>query len=300
MLFGLNLKYQLITLVRAHNMKYFENLPKRTFESSIGNFEISDFFTYLDSSNVIIDKSNVEIDSKTTLLEASYSVYNDPNSFWLFLTANNTVNPFTLLATNANIFITENENKINMNIVSSPAGSTALAFPEGSIVVPYIANTGGCASYSSVGNFSLDGPLTLIEDTSFYQRQMIIKDQKGGTFIAANGLTGSGIVVITPIEGGTYSIQKLLYPTNTKKAIDTTVKVELTTEGFIEEYSYSDKYKPSKGKSSPPASLDFSGPTGTSEVTALQTIELSSKNISAYVQSQVGLLKSSFVTAKYS
>jgi len=281
-------------------MKYFENLPKRNFESSIGNFEISDFFTYLDNSSVIIDKSNVEIDSKTTLLEASYAVYNDPNSFWLFLAANNTVNPFTLLATNTNIFITENEGKINMGIVSNPAGSTGLAFPEGTIVVPYIANTGDSASYSSIGNFSLDGPLTLVEDTSFYQRQMIIKDQKGGTFISPNGLTGSSIVVITPILGGTYSIQKLLYPTNPKKSIDTTIKVELSEEGFIEEYSYSDKYSSSKSKSAPPPSLDFSGVTGSTETTALQSIELSSKNIPAYVQSQVGLLKSLFVAAKYS
>lgn len=281
-------------------MKYFENLPKRVFESTIGNFEISDFFTYLDNSNIIIDKSNIEIDSKTTLLEAAYTVYNDPNSFWLFLAANNTVNPFTLLATNTNIFITENDGKINMNIVSSPSGSTGLAFPEGTVVVPYIANTGGSASYSSVGNFSLDGPLTLIEDTSFYQRQMIIKDQRGGTFISPNGLTGSGIVVITPIEGGTYSIQKLLYPSNPKKAIDTTVKVELTTEGFIEEYSYSDKYSSSKTKSAPSASLDFSGTTASTQITALQSVELSSKNIPAYVQSQVGLLKSLFVSAKYS
>lgn len=281
-------------------MKYFENLPKRNFESSIGNFEISDFFTYLDNSSVIIDKSNVEIDSKTTLLEASYAVYNDPNSFWLFLAANNTVNPFTLLATNTNIFITENEGKINMGIVSNPAGSTGLAFPEGTIIVPYIANTGDSASYSSIGNFSLDGPLTLVEDTSFYQRQMIIKDQKGGTFISPNGLTGSSIVVITPILGGTYSIQKLLYPTNPKKSIDTTIKVELSEEGFIEEYSYSDKYSSSKSKSAPAPSLDFSGVTGSTETTALQSIELSSKNIPAYVQSQVGLLKSLFVAAKYS
>lgn len=281
-------------------MKYFENLPKRNFESSIGNFEISDFFTYLDNSSLIIDKSNVEIDSKTTLLEASYAVYNDPNSFWLFLAANNTVNPFTLLATNTNIFITENEGKINMGIVNNPAGSTGLAFPEGTIIVPYIANTGDSSSYSSVGNFSLDGPLTLVEDTSFYQREMIIKDQKGGTFISPNGLTGSSIVVITPILGGTYSIQKLLYPRSPKKSTETTLKVELTAEGIIEEYSYSDKYSSSKSKSAPPPSLDFSGVTGSTETTALQSIQLSSKNIPSYVQSQVGLLKSLFVTAKYS
>jgi hypothetical protein len=280
-------------------MKYFENLPKKTFSSSVGDFVISDFFTYLDSGDLNLTTSNVEIDSKTTLLEASYTVYNDPNAFWLFLTSNKTINPFNLLATNVNIFITDNENKIGLNLVSSPTGSTAFGYPQGSIIVPFIANTGDSAAYSSLGNFDLNGPLTLIEDVSFYSADMVIKAQQGGTFISSDGTTGSGVLVITPIKGGTYSIQKILYPSNTKKAIDTVVKVELSAEGIIEDIGVSDKYTPpKKGSSSAPKSTP-SGISGGTEISALSINQLSSKNIDAIIQSQVGLLKSYFVSAKY-
>jgi hypothetical protein len=279
-------------------MKYFENLPKKTFASSVGNFVISDFFTYLDSADLNLTTSNVEVDSKTTLLEAAYTVYNDPNSFWLFLTSNKTVNPFNLLATNVNIFITDNENKIGLNLVSNPSGSTAFGYPQGSIVVPYIGNTGASSAYSSIGNFDLNGPLTLIEDVSFYSADMVIKAQQGGTFISSDGVTGSGVLVITPIEGGTFSIQKILYPSNTKKAIETVVKVELSEEGQIEEIGVSDKYSGGK-KSSSSSSTITVGISGGTDVSALTVNQLSSKNINAIVQSQVGLLKSYFVSAKY-
>lgn len=281
-------------------MKYFENLPKKNFTSSVGDFVISDFFTYLDSGDLNLTTSNVEVDSKTTLLEASYTVYNDPNAFWLFLTSNKTINPFNLLATNVNIFITDNENKIGLNLVSSPSGSTAFGYPQGSIIVPFIANTGDSAAYSSVGNFDLNGPFTLIEDVSFYSADMVIKAQQGGTFISSDGTTGSGVLVITPIEGGTYSIQKILYPSNTKNAIDTVVKVELSAEGIIEDIGVSDKFTPSKTSSSTPAITSIpSGISGGTEISALTINQLSSKNINAIVQSQVGLLKSYFVSAKY-
>ena len=49
-------------------MKFFSNLPKTTFESSIGTFTISDFFTYLDVDNTFIDEATVEIDDKSTLV----------------------------------------------------------------------------------------------------------------------------------------------------------------------------------------------------------------------------------------
>lgn len=278
-------------------MKYFENLPKKTFESTIGNFDISDFFTYVDYSELNLNTSTVEIDSKSTLLEASYNVYDDPNAFWIFLVSNKTINPFTLLATNINLFVTDNENKIDMTLVSSPSGSTGLAFSEGSIVVPYIANTGSSGSYSSVGNFNLDGPFTLIENTHFYDASMIIKEQQGNTFISSNGVTSSALIVITPITGGTYSIQKLLYASQTKKAIDAPEKVELSAEGKIEELASSSKY--SSSKSSKTSSIEVSTSTSGLTLTTLNVIELSSKRIDAIIQSQVGLLKSYFTSAKY-
>ena len=82
-------------------MKFFKNLPKTSFASLSGDFIISDFFTYLDVNRNEIDISTVNIDNKTTLIEAAYVVYTDVNSFWAFVAANQTVNPFDLLSGNS-------------------------------------------------------------------------------------------------------------------------------------------------------------------------------------------------------
>lgn len=279
-------------------MKYFENLPKKNFTSSIGDFIISDFFTYLDPNLAKIDTSNITVDSKTTLLEAAFTTYNDLNSFWMFVSANDTVNPFTLLAPNTTIYLTENEAKTSMELAGNIAGTTSYTFPKGSIIAPYKANAGNSYSYSSVGNFDLNGPLSIIESVSYYNGTMIIKDQRGATFtfIQQNGTTGSQMVIIYPTAGGTYAIQKSLYPYNTKSATKETVKVELSEEGYIEDLLSPD-VSPTFTKTKAPPSP--SGSTASVQVTALKIIELQSKNILAYLPEQTGILKSLFVTAKY-
>lgn len=279
-------------------MKYFENLPKKNFASSIGDFIISDFFTYLDPNLAKIDTSNITVDSKTTLLEAAFTTYNDLNSFWMFVSANDTVNPFTLLAPNTTIYLTENEAKTSMELAGNIAGTTSYTFPKGSIIAPYKANAGNSYSYSSVGNFDLNGPLSIIESVSYYNGTMIIKDQRGATFtfIQQNGTTGSQMVIIYPTAGGTYAIQKSLYPYNTKSATKETVKVELSEEGYIEDLLSPD-VSPTFTKTKAPPSP--SGSTASVQVTALKIIELQSKNILAYLPEQTGILKSLFVTAKY-
>lgn len=279
-------------------MKYFENLPKKVFSSSIGDFTISDFFTYLDPNGVKIDTSTITIDSKTTLLEAAFTTYNDLNSFWMFLLANETVNPFTLLAPNTTIYLTDNQAKTSLELAGNIAGTTSYTFPKGSIIAPYTANAGNSYSYSSVGNFDLSGPLSIIESVSYYNGTMIIKDQRGATysFIQQDGTTGSQMVIIYPTAGGTYAIQKSLYPYNTKSATKQTVKVEISDEGFIEDFldpDVSPTFSKIKAAPSP------SGSTATVQVTALTAIQLQSKNILAYLPEQTGILKSLFVTAKY-
>lgn len=281
-------------------MKYFENLPKKNFSSSIGDFTISDFFTYLDPTKAEIDTSTVTIDSKTTLLEASFTTYNDLNSFWMFVSANQTVNPFTLLAPNTTIYLTENEAKTSLELAGNIAGTTSYTFPKGSLIAPYKTNSGGSYSYSSVGNFDLNGPVSVIESVSYYNGTMVIKDQRGATysFIQQNGTTGSPMVIIYPTAGGTFAIQKSLYPYNTKSATKETVKVEISDEGFIEDLLSPDISPTfSKSKSAPTSAP--SGSTTGVQVTALKVIELQSKNILAYLPEQTGKLKSLFVTAKY-
>lgn len=276
-------------------MKYFENLPTTTFESSIGAFDICDFFTYIDNSAIPFETSDINVDNKSTLLEASYNVYKDPNSFWTFLLANKQINPFTLLAINVNIFVQQNEDKINMLAVGNTAGTTAYTFPKGSIVLPYTSNTGGSYSYSSVGNFNLDGPLTLIESVSFYNGQMIIKNQVGSTysFIQAFGSTGQQLTIVYPIDGGTYGIRTLLYPYDTKPATKTVVKTTVTKEGLSEESG------PIYSAGSYSEESVNTGLCGGSQITAITTVEINSKNIKSYMPSDLSSLKSYFITAKY-
>lgn len=279
-------------------MKYFENLPKKTFESTIGNFLISDFFTYLNPNLQTIQKSNITIDSKKTLLEAAHITYTDPNSFWMFVSANNTINPFTLLADNTVLFLTENEVKTSLELTGNISGTTSYTFPKGSIILPFTSNTGGSYSYSSVGNFDLNGPLSIVESVHYYDDRMIIKDQRGATFtfISQDGTTGSQVVIVYPTTGGTYSIQKPLLPIKTKSATKETVKIEVSEEGKIE------ILQPVKDKISPSfKSLPQSTASTTTEVTttAIEQVELESKTILAYLPLESGRLKTMFMTAKY-
>jgi hypothetical protein len=283
-------------------MKYFKNLPKTNFESTIGTFSISDFFTYISPNTDRIQTSPISFDSKTNLLEASYGVYKDVNSFWMFVLANNTINPFNLGSINSSLFVKENKEKTSLELYGNTAGTTGYVFPPGSIIAPYVANTGGSYSYSSVGNFDLNGPLSIIESAMYIDGTMIIKDQRGATytFINQNGTTGSQVVVIYKTGTGDYEIQTPLFPTNTKSAINDVVKVELSAEGYIEEYVNPvspTKTKGSKGTSTPLALPSLS--TGTSEITALQVVEKQSKDINAFVPQQTGTLKSLFISAKY-
>ena len=289
-------------------MKYFENLPKKSFTSSIGDFTISDFFTYLDPNLGIIDETPVTVDSKTTLLEAAYSTYGDLNSFWMFVSANETINPFTLLAPNTTIFLSQNEAKTSLELVDSVSGVTNYTFPKGSLIAPYVANSGGSYSYSSVGNFNLNGPLSIIESVSYFKGTMIIKDQRGATysFINQSGVTGSQVVIIYPTEGGTYAIQTPLFPTKTKSAVKEVVELVTDEIGVFEEF-YGDLLSSTQGqytssssqssKSTLPLIID--GITSATPISAIKALELQSKNITAYIPEQTGILKSLFVTAKY-
>lgn len=62
-------------------MKYFEKLPKRNYETTLGSFNISDFFSYYKFNYENVSKKEITIDSKTTLPEAASVVYEDSNSF---------------------------------------------------------------------------------------------------------------------------------------------------------------------------------------------------------------------------
>lgn len=273
-------------------MKYFQNLPKQSFETTIGTFAVSNFFTYLDVSDTNLLTTNILVDKKSTLLEASHTVYQDPNSFWSLLSANKTINPFTLLKVNTELFQIEYKDKINLQLSGNTAGTTGYVFPVGSIIAPYTSNTGGSYSYSSVGNFNLYGPLSIIESVSYYDGNMIIKDQTGATyaFITSGGATAS-VVIMTKVAGGTYSIAKPYYTTNPKEATKTVVITTKPSEGKEEKSEEKTVYE--KFEKAPVAIEN-----GT-EITLIQTVDTQNKNIKAYRPSELGSLINYFVTAKY-
>jgi hypothetical protein len=279
-------------------MKYFENLPKRSFASTIGNFNISSFFTYIDADAVSLSTDNVLVDSKTTLLEASYDVYQDLNNFWAFLLAAKKINPFDLLSDNTVLFTKTNENKINFATVQNVSGTTGIAFPQGSIIAPYIANTGSCSSFGYIGNFDLNGPISIIESVSFYDGNMVIKDQKGATysFMTPTGSTGQQLTVIYPTATG-YSVYNNAYVSNKEKYLDTTVEIKKPEDGkIIFKNTYSSLPTTDQKKAAPVPVQ----PTQTIPVSVLKVVEDKSKNILCFLPSEIGTLKTQFITVKYS
>lgn len=279
-------------------MKYFENLPKRSFASTIGNFNISSFFTYIDADTVALSKDNVLVDSKTTLLEASYNVYQDPNNFWAFLVAAKKINPFELLSDNTVLFTKTNENKINFASVQGVSGTTGIAFPKGSIIAPYVSNTGSCSSFNSIGNFDLNGPISIIESVSFYDGNMVIKDQKGATysFLTPTGSTGQQLTVIYPTATG-YAVYNNAVVSNKQKYLDTTVEIKQPEDGkVIFKNTYSSLPTTDQKKAAPVPVQ----PTETIPVSVAKFVEDKSKNISCFLPSEIGTLKTQFITVKYS
>ena len=159
-------------------MNYSSSLPKRSYETTIGFFKIVDFTSFYSVASVNIDKNTINVDKSTTLIERAASIYNDPNSFWLFLVANNSINPFTLTKQSSTSQI-ENYN-ISETIVATVSG-TEIYSPAGSIITKYSATGGSAWQFSSVGNFSVTGGFALVDTYNPYSKRLIMKDAVGLT-----------------------------------------------------------------------------------------------------------------------
>ena len=81
-------------------MNYSSSLPKISFESSIGSFTIASFYSFYEYEPSSLNLTETYVDNRTTLTELSQKIYKDDNSMWLFLIANQTTDPFSLLAQN--------------------------------------------------------------------------------------------------------------------------------------------------------------------------------------------------------
>jgi hypothetical protein len=253
----------------------------------------------LDVDSVGIETGNILVDDGSTLLEVSATSYQDVNNFWTFLAANKTINPFDLLAPNASTFIDDNNYKINLILFSSPGATTGgTAFPIGSIITPSTSNAGATYNYGSTGNFSLNGPFTIIQDSSFYDANIVIGDQVGGTgdFITVGGPSET-VTVLKLIDGGTYSWAGQYYTGNKKYYTDKVVSLSLDKDAKII------NRESTVGNTTIDQLLPYSTPidgiTTPTQSTVSNQINNKYKNIQAYIKNNLGLIQSSFKTAKY-
>jgi len=284
-------------------MKFFENLPKTSFETTIGTFSISDFFTYLDVENAPIQESNISIDSKTTLLEAAATTYQDPDSFWAIVAANNVINPFTLVESNVNIFTNDNKNNKCFILIDQPyfltPTSTVPTAPIGSLIFPYFSNSGFPPySFGSTGIYDMNGPMAVIVDSSFYDLTITANIVKGGDNFLS-GLTTSPLSVIPLKSDGSYGIPFYGYMRTLQTSNNKVIKQVNSTDGKTIYKNTRDFIVIPTLDTILPQSTPLDGVTTYTTYNAEQEIILASKNIQAYVPKQLGLIQASFVTTKY-
>jgi hypothetical protein len=189
-------------------MKYFSTLPSKTFSSTIGNFTICDFFSHYEINTALAQTQKVVIDDRTTLVEFSQNIYQDNNSIWLFLLANNYIDPFELTAYSVSLYLANNKNKLATSLSSDPELTVPPISVAGaaSIITEYIGSTSGKKwEYSSVGNFSLTGGFALVESTDYYRGRSVLKKPQVADFITASSYDELS-VINKPISGSSYSV----------------------------------------------------------------------------------------------
>lgn len=279
-------------------MKFFKNLPKTNFNSSIGDYSISDFFTYLDVEHAPVNEGTINIDDKTTLIEASYTFYNDTNTLWAFVAANNVINPFDLLAPNTITYQKSIVDKINFTLFASPLDVTGgVAMPVGSIILPSGPNTGSSYDYSFTGGYDLYGPLAVVEESSFYDGNMVIGSQVGGTAFIVVGASPEKVVAIQKNTDGSFTYRGGWYTGNKSYLGDKVVKIVKSTDGKV--ISKAEVSSNITIDDLLPTSPPVKGTAPSTTYTVKQTVSDASKLIQAYTPSELGLIQSSFVTTKY-
>lgn len=171
-------------------MKYFLSQFKRSYPTSIGSFNIVDFTSYYRVDDSQFEEKEVRADNTHTLVELAKNVYDDLDSFWLFLLANKKINPFTLLDFN-NTSLKENaENLLSLHVQqqSIPDYVDAILTP-GSILLPEASVGGSAWNYGSTGNFSLTGGFAVVEQYNNFSKRLISKQPVGFTFALSSPLS---------------------------------------------------------------------------------------------------------------
>lgn len=206
-------------------MKYSANLPKITYSTTLGDFEVTDLSSYFVLNNENLSKADIETSKNLTLIEMSGTVYSDVNSFWLFLLANKKLNPFDLTKTDNAKLQSEYETNTVANAISIDNGIEVIV-PAGSIVFPKISNSGDTYSFGGTGNYSLTGGFALVQSFDTFSKQYVaIEPYNGITFgvnndvvFLINGSTGY-YQYASSGGGATQSINKIQTQKNATEKI---------------------------------------------------------------------------------
>jgi hypothetical protein len=181
-------------------MYYSKSLPTRTYTTEIGDFEVSDLSSYLILENSYLEEATTDVSSNTTLLELSNKVYSDLNLFWYFLYANDTINPFNLLDTDTSDLLNEYNTNTQINSITVNDGFDIIS-PAGSIILPFVANSGQTWDFGYTGNFSLTGGFGFVKEFDTFTKVATIIQPYGGITFGVNN------PVSYIIKGSTYSFK---------------------------------------------------------------------------------------------
>lgn len=278
-------------------MKFFTNLPQKKYSTEIGDINLCSFYSFYKKQFQNKRFNTLTIDDKTTLIEASIQVFDDRDSIWIFLYANNSINPFLLTDYNASTFLTENESKTSFNPFATtsgiyPSGST-FAPPVGSILVEYIGATSGRPwEYSYVGKFDLNGPFNIVEKTNSYNTSVTVKSSTGEQIIYPSSSDISDLTFI--LSGDTY------YSANNNVTAKNNI---VYTEGIVEQFSSSKEsvtQVPDAGPPIPDDGSSFAPVAQTTTTTVKSYIETKTKQINYISPLDISSALSVLVTPKYS
>jgi len=270
-------------------MKYFLSQSKLQYATTIGTFSIVDLTSYLKVDDSQFKTKEINVDNTQTLVELAQSIYDDVDSFWLFLFANKTINPFDLLDF-SNTSVKESASQllglgVQQQLV--PDYNDAILTP-GSIIFPATEVTGASWSYGSTGNFSLTGGFAVIDSYNTFSKRAITKQPIGFTFQLSSlisalikGPTGYSLYNFTKeIFGTTYTGE--IYIGSTAATLSITDEITFQTAEKTSYATVKSEYPLiKKGFGLSPYEIPPEGPTQYIDIN--QTIQTKQNNINSYI-----------------
>jgi hypothetical protein len=269
-------------------MKYFEKLPKISYDTTIGSFNVVSPFAYYDINSSFIQTQPYEVDSKTTLLEAGAVLYGDANSFWAFLIANNTINPFTLLAQNTDLLKSDSDGKYTFNVTGSTANQYVV-LGQRTILIKYDPTqvTGITGTFGQTGAWDLYGDFALVESTNSYNKKITTKPVQGTKGNFNIGATADTMVAFNYTGNSGYAVSTKGITPGAVTPFISSVKASRT---------------PSTGENVIESVADETTPTTSPTITySVEDVAIQTpKTIKAIVPSQLNKLFNNLIYIKYS